>query len=193
MCCNIVMECMRQGCISGMQQKRWMWYSRSERNSILTLIIQCSGCCCHPCERSRCQNRGHASKYCWTHFWFLKERVCNYMLFCKCASLNGISHCYVLSLFKKLFGNHGIPYRPQQAEATNLQGQRIYPLTQTSIHQAVSEGVNKKAAPILSSPRWGLLGGCSWQWGQTIRSLHPPCQGESDSTPWFPCHCFTSI
>lgn len=33
MCCNIVMECMRQGFISGMQRKRWMWCSRIERNT----------------------------------------------------------------------------------------------------------------------------------------------------------------
>lgn len=77
---------------------------------------------------------------------------------------------------------------PRQAEATNLWGQRIYPLTQISIHQAVSEGANNKAAHLLSSPWWGLLVACSGQWGQTTRSLRAPCHSECDSTPQFSCH-----
>lgn len=96
-------------------------------------------------------------------------------------------------LLKRFVREHAIGNWPQQAEATNLWGQRIYPLTQISIHQAVSEGVNNKAAHLLSSPRSGPLGGCSWQWGQTIRSPRAPCQGESDSTPWFLCHGSSSI
>lgn len=71
--------------------------------------------------------------------------------------------------------------RPQ-----SYRGKGIYPLTQISIHQAVSSRVNDNAAHLLRSPPRGLLDGCSWHRGQTIRALHAPCHCESDSSPWFP-------
>lgn len=67
--------------------------------------------------------------------------------------------------------------------------------THSDIHSSscLKRSKRQSCTPPQRSPQRGLLDGCSWHWGQTIRALHAPCHCESDSTPWFPCHPITWV
>lgn len=56
-------------------------------------------------------------------------------------------------LLKQFVGNMLLGTSHDRLRQQIYRGTRIYPLAQISIHQAVSEGVNNKAAHLLSGPQ----------------------------------------